>query len=53
MENMEKQKRSITVETFKKMFKEKKIEIAKVKGLLNTKVITLDEYDYILGKKEV
>ena len=51
---MEKQKEySIAVETFKKMFKEKKIEIAKVKGLLNAKVITLDEYDYILGKKEV
>lgn len=51
---MKKQKEySITVETFKKMFKEKKLEIAKVKGLLNGKVITLDEYDYILGKKEV
>lgn len=46
-------KYSIVIETFRTMFKEKKIEIAKVKGLLNNKVITLDEYDYILGKKEV
>lgn len=46
-------KYSIVVETLRKMFEEKKIEIAKVKGLLNSKVITLDEYDYILGKKEV
>lgn len=45
-------KYSITVEAFKKMFKEKKMEIAKVKGLLNAKVITLDEYNYILGKNE-
>lgn len=46
-------KYSIVVETLRKMFEEKKIEIAKVKGLLNSKVITLDEYDFILGKKEV
>ena len=46
-------KHSIVVETFKLMYKEKKLEITKIKGLLNSQVITLEEYDYILGKNEV
>lgn len=46
-------KYSIVVETFKRMYKEKKLEIAKVKGLLNSEIITLEEYNYILGKNEV
>lgn len=46
-------KYSIVVETFRLMYKEKKLEIAKVKGLLNSNIITLEEYDYILGKNEV
>lgn len=46
-------KYSIVVETFKLMYKEKKLEITKIKGLLNSNIITLEEYDYILGKNEV
>lgn len=46
-------KYSIVVETFKKMYQEKKLEITKVKGLLNSNIITLEEYNYILGKNEV
>ena len=46
-------KYSIVVETFRMMYKEKKLEIAKIKGLLNSNIITLEEYNYILGKNEV
>lgn len=45
-------KYSIIVETFKLMYQEKKLEISKVKGLLNSHIITLEEYNYILGKNE-
>ena len=43
---------SIAIEAFREMYKNKKLEVSKVKQWLNNKVITLDEYNYILGKKE-
>lgn len=47
----DKHKYSIVIETIKKMYEDKKITIAQVKSSLNKKIISLDEYDYILGKK--
>lgn len=44
---------SLIVETMKKMYKEKKITITQVKNSYNNGVITIEEYDYILGKKGV
>lgn len=43
---------SIAIETFKRMYKAKELEISKIKQMLNKKIITLDEYNYILDKKE-
>lgn len=42
---------SIVVETLRKMYLDKKLEIAKVKSLLDKGVITKDEYKYILEKE--
>lgn len=44
---------SIFIETLKKMYAEKKIDISKIKRHYTQGIINLDEYDYILGKKEV
>lgn len=44
---------SLIVETMKKMYIEKKITIAQVENSYNNRVITIEEYDYILGKKGV
>lgn len=42
---------TIVVETLKIMYQKKEIEISKIRNFLTNKVISLDEYDYILGKK--
>lgn len=49
---MDEKKYSIVIETLMQMYKDKLITIAKVKATLNDKKITLDEYNYILGKIE-
>lgn len=42
----------IFIETLKQMYMNKTLTIAKIKAMLNDKVITIDEYNYILGKEE-
>ncbi len=49
---MDEKKYSVIIETLKQMYRDKQISIAKVKSMLNAKSITLEEYDYILGKTQ-
>ena len=44
---------SIITEALRRMFETRKIDVSKVKSMLTKKMITKDEYDYILGKKGV
>lgn len=41
---------STFIETLKKMFTDKKIEISKVRALLTEKKITSEEYEYIIKR---
>lgn len=49
---MDEKKYSVIIETLKQMYRDKQIPIAKVKSMLNAASITLEEYDYILGKTQ-
>lgn len=43
---------SIFVETLKRMLADNAISIHKVKSLYDKKTITLEEYEYIIGKED-
>lgn len=45
-------KYSFVIETLKEMYKKKLVHISKIKKMYSDKVITLEEYNYILGKEE-
>lgn len=44
-------KYSIIVDTMKRMYEKKEITISQVKTSFNKNIISLEEYNYILGKK--
>lgn len=46
-------KYTIVIDTLKTMYKDRKIDSKKVKTLLNKKMITQEEYNYIISEKEV
>ena len=47
----DKNKYSIIVDTLQRMYSVKEVSISQVKSLYNKGVISLYEYNYILGKK--
>lgn len=43
---------TIVIETLKRLYEKREIDISKIKSLVNDKVISVDEGNYILGRKE-
>lgn len=40
----------VFVETLKQLYVQKKIDVAKIKGMYTKNIITVEEYDWILSK---